>query len=217
MPAHARARQRHTALEPDCDRHGGTSEGATEDERVWRVPLSRRVHAGSVDRSGPTAATAACSSETPPQPLVAAAEVAAANSRSPRSIGTMAPVVSEVAPSAARAAWAGPLRRARRRRCVRIRCPYASRRARGVTASRVSSGDRSGPRPWRSPCPPPYGNALARSWRARACAGVYVSGPARPSGAGCDSGGGAGGPGAMPEAPPERSPKPSSPNVHPRS
>src|SRR6266568_2791200 len=79
MPAHARARQRPTAPEPDCDRHGGTSEGATEDERVWRVPLSRRVHAGSVDRSGPTAATAACSSETPPQPLVAAAEVAATN------------------------------------------------------------------------------------------------------------------------------------------
>src|SRR6266568_2176460 len=71
---------RHTAPEPDCDRHGGASAGATEEERVRRVPLSRRVHAGSVDRSGPTAATAACSSETPPQPLVAATEVAAANS-----------------------------------------------------------------------------------------------------------------------------------------
>src|SRR6266536_2099695 len=80
MPAHARARQRPTEPAPDCDRHGVTSEGATEDERVWRVPLSRRVHAGSVDRSGPNAATAACSSETPPQPLVAAAEVAAARS-----------------------------------------------------------------------------------------------------------------------------------------
>src|SRR6266568_1761537 len=78
-PAHARARQRPTAPEPDCDRHGATSEGATEDERVWRVPLSHRVHAGSVDRSGPNAATAACSSETPPRPWVAAAEVAATN------------------------------------------------------------------------------------------------------------------------------------------
>ncbi|HEX9243927.1 MAG TPA: hypothetical protein VF875_15900, partial [Anaeromyxobacter sp.] len=52
MPAHARACQRPTAPEPDCDRHGATSEGATEDERVRRVPLSRRVHAGAVAAFG---------------------------------------------------------------------------------------------------------------------------------------------------------------------
>ncbi len=44
-----------------------------------------------------------------------------------------------------------------------------------------------------SPCRSQSGSGAVGRWRARACAGVCVSGPARQAGAGRDSGGGAGG------------------------
>ncbi len=192
-PAHARARQLRARALPYGGGHGERPGRGPERSPE---PTARSCHAACtparVRTPYPNAATAACSSEgaspgprAPPMGLRPSLGHLGADA--PRSSWFVAATSAAATKGGegvydehAAVAAVGPLRSTE---------PACTRRDSGTRQTRSSSVAPS----LVPPCRSQSGSGAVGRWRARACAGVCVSGPARQAGAGRDSGGGAGG------------------------